>query len=65
MHVQNGCFANQIYCFFEVLVAVAVVHGILRPLIGILRRQRQQEGLTHNRFYKQNNNSSRREITEF
>ena len=40
-------------------------HGILRSLIGILQRQRQREGLTHNRFYKQNNNSSRREITEF
>ena len=42
---------------------------ILRSLIGILRRRRQRwrqlEGLTYNRFYKQNNNSSRREITEF
>ena len=25
MHLQNGCFANQTYCFFEVLVAVAIV----------------------------------------
>ena len=38
---------------------------ILRSLIGILRRRRQREGLTHNTFYKQNNNSSRREVIEF
>ena len=25
MHVQSCCFANQAYCFFAVLVAVAVV----------------------------------------
>ena len=25
IHVQTGCFANQIYCFFAALVAVAVV----------------------------------------
>ena len=25
MHVQSCCFANQTYCFFAVLVAVAVV----------------------------------------
>ena len=25
MHVQSCCFASQIYCFFEVLAAVAVV----------------------------------------
>ena len=25
MHVQSFFFANQIYCFFEVLAAVAVV----------------------------------------
>ena len=25
MHVQSCCFANLIYCFFAVLVAVAVV----------------------------------------
>ena len=25
MHVQSCCFANQIYCFFEVLAAVALV----------------------------------------
>ena len=24
MHVQSCCFANQTYCFFDVLVAVAV-----------------------------------------
>ena len=24
MHVQSCCFANQTYCFFAVLVAVAV-----------------------------------------
>ena len=25
MHVQSCCFAYQTYCFFDVLVAVAVV----------------------------------------
>ena len=25
MHVQSCCFANETYCFFTVLVAVAVV----------------------------------------
>ena len=25
LHVQNCCFANQTYCFFAVLVDVAVV----------------------------------------
>ena len=25
MHVQSCCFANETYCFFAVLVAVAVV----------------------------------------
>ena len=25
MHVQSGCFAQKTYCFFDVLVAVAVV----------------------------------------
>ena len=25
MHVQSWCFAQQTYCFFDVLVAVAVV----------------------------------------
>ena len=25
MHVQSCCFANETYCFYEVLVAVAVV----------------------------------------
>ena len=25
MHVQSCCFADQTYCFFDVLVAVAVV----------------------------------------
>ena len=25
MHVQSCCFANQTYCFFDVLVAIAIV----------------------------------------
>ena len=25
MHVQSCCFADQTYCFFDVLIAVAVV----------------------------------------
>ena len=32
MHVQSCCFANQAYCFFAVLVALAVVVAKL-PII--------------------------------
>ena len=29
MHVQICCFANQIYCFLEVLVAVTVAVAVI------------------------------------
>ena len=33
MHVQSYCFANKTYCFFVVLVAVAVVLSQTVPKI--------------------------------
>ena len=34
MHGQSCCFAQQTYCFFDVLVAVAVVVAEARYYIG-------------------------------
>ena len=41
MHVQSCCFANQIYCFFAVLVAVRVV--VAREFTQRRRRQRERQ----------------------
>ena len=32
MHVQSCCFANETYCFFTVLVAVAVAVVVAKAL---------------------------------
>ena len=40
MHVQSCCFANQSYCFFAVLVAVAVV--VAKAPYYLLRHDNQQ-----------------------
>ena len=39
MHLQGRCFANQTYCFFAILVAVAVIKALeLRVFLLIISK---------------------------